>query len=378
MADTVLLVDRVPHPHYNGVTRYMMGLTGHPKSEAYRLDMKVLFWGVSVPAQVWHQRFKPYKLPWYIEGWNKRFLLPAGQQIAKSALLHFPSHNLPSTWNTNRQKCVLTVHGAAASVAPEWDTVADRAESITETIRAAQAARAHFITVSEWSKQEISQHYDIQPEQISVIYHGIDHDRFSPAPKSAVQQRLAYNLKLAYPYLLFLGPCSRRKNVVRLVQAFQQLKKQDGIPHRLVLAGRNHAQQHEVVSAAQKANILDSLVFLGAVDDATLVDLYCGADAFCFPSLYEGFGIPIIEAMACGTTVVTSNLAAMPEIAGGAASLIEDAEDVESIADALRRALQQGSYRENLIQKGLERAALFSWERTAHAHFQLYRRVIDT
>jgi glycosyltransferase involved in cell wall biosynthesis len=249
---------------------------------------------------------------------------------------------------------------------------------LKQQIHSGLSKLACVITVSQWSKREVVAAYDLQPDLVKVIPNGVDLTRFRLLPrddKAKAQSWLQETLGIEGLYLLYVGPCSPRKNTLGLVQAFGLLKQRQYIPHRLVLAGGPGQYLPTVKAEVARLNLTDDVVFAGLVDDETLVRLYNVASAFVFPSLYEGFGLPVLEAMACGTPVVTSNCTALPETAGDAAALVEDPRDVGSLAGAIQQVLEDSVVRDTLVQRGLARAREFSWQACATAHLKLYRQV---
>lgn len=222
--------------------------------------------------------------------------------------------------------------------------------------------RADVIVVnSEATKADIVEIYGTDASRIVPVQFGV-HPRFTPSRSPAERLRAKYDLPSA-PYVLAVGTIQPRKNYSRLIDALGQLRA-GGVDVSLVIAGGRGWLESPIYDAVRNAKLESAVKFLGYVNDADLPALYSHAAAFAMPSLYEGFGLPILEAMACGTPVVTSNLSSLPEAAGGAALLV-DPLDSEAIAHALRTILTDSTVRRQLIAQGLERVAPFVWERTA-------------
>jgi glycosyltransferase involved in cell wall biosynthesis len=175
------------------------------------------------------------------------------------------------------------------------------------------------------------------------------------------------------PYFLHVGRLQARKNLVRLVEAFHRLRAQHEAPHKLVLVGRESWESGEIFAAIRRLGLESEVVHLGYVPGEDLPHLYTGAEAVVFPSLFEGFGIPVIEAMSFGTPVVTSRATSLPEVAGDAALLV-DPYSTEEIAEAMRRVIAESGLRETLRQRGMERARQFTWRRTALETKRIYER----
>jgi glycosyltransferase involved in cell wall biosynthesis len=374
--DHILLVDRIPHAFYNGVTRYMRALVQQRVYASHDLDLRILYWGFELSPERWLRLSRPRHLPQRLTRFNRQRLLVWGQRHTDAALLHFPAHDAPRQWLATSQPRILSVHGAAAQLAPEWDIQSGRDARLRETMQAAKEHDVWFITFSSFARDEIVAYYDLPPERIHVIYHGMDSEMFHPLPDAAVN---AFRQRhgLTRPYVLYLGPCAPRKNVLRLVQAFARVKQREDIPHQLVIAGRYHPHQAEVEAEIQALSMGDEVRFLGVVADHDLPALYCGADVFAFVSLYEGFGIPVIESMACGVPVMTSANSATAEVAGDAALLVTDPTQTDEIAEGLARIITDMEYRRALRERGFARAAGFTWARSAEQHCALYRHVIE-
>lgn len=227
------------------------------------------------------------------------------------------------------------------------------------------------VAVSESTKQDLVASFGINPDKIHVIYNGYDELRFHIVENP--QPRLDRYGLLAGKYFLFVGSILKHKNISRLVQAFARLDIED----TLVIAGscKDIACLEEIKNIAAGLGVSDArLRYLDYVADEDLPYLYNGACAFVLPSLHEGFGVPIIEAMACGTPVITSNCSAMPEVAGDAALLV-DPLSVENIAAAMSKILENKEYADALRMAGLERARKFRWSQSAYKLYDLFKMV---
>jgi glycosyltransferase involved in cell wall biosynthesis len=227
------------------------------------------------------------------------------------------------------------------------------------------------ITPSEATKADVVRHLQINPERIAVIPWGCE-ERFQPTGDlehfAMVQQRH----RLPARYLLFVGTLEPRKNLTTLLYAYAMLRaERRGEDLKLVVAGRMGWLYDDVFTTVKTLALTEEVIFTGFVGDEDLPDLYRGASMFIFPSLYEGFGLPILEAMASGVPVVTSDRASMPEVAGDAAILV-DPHDPRAIAEAMAQVLAEDRLREALAQKGLERARRFTWDAVAQKTLELY------
>jgi glycosyltransferase involved in cell wall biosynthesis len=216
----------------------------------------------------------------------------------------------------------------------------------------------HIIAISEFTKKDILDNYQIDMSKISVIYPGYDKSIFNVSlqKKSAKQVLKKYNIDP--PYLLFLGALKPSKNLERLIEAFNQLDQNN---LKLVIAGKKGWLYESVFEIVKKLNLENKVIFTDFVSDKDKPLLMSYAEAFLLPSLYEGFGIPVVESMACGVPVLVSNQGSLPEVVDSAGIVVNPYE-VQSIADGIKKTIKE---RERLIKKGLERVKLFDWEASA-------------
>jgi len=230
------------------------------------------------------------------------------------------------------------------------------------------------ICVSDYVRQRVMEDYGIDADRLAVVHNGIS-DAFRPHPMDdPLRADLAARYGIDAPFILSVGRLEPRKNVVRLVRAFARFKRESLAPHKLVLVGRPNWRLDDIVRAIREEEVEDSVLRIGHLPLELMPALYSAADVFAFPSLYEGFGIPPLEAMACGAPCVVSNNTAMPEVSDGAACLV-DPYDVDDIAGALLELVTDDARREQMRRKGFARAAEFSWARTAERTLEVYRRV---
>lgn len=228
-----------------------------------------------------------------------------------------------------------------------------------------------IITISEFSKKEISELLDISPEKITVI-------PCAPSVSGSTVDfgELTARLGFEKPYILFVGTIEPRKNISRLLRAFEYLKKECGIPHRLVLAGGNGWGNDEIYHTAEQIYGGEDVVFTGYISESEKNTLYRHASAFVFPSLYEGFGIPPLEAMCWECPVIAADAASLPEVVGDAACLVNP-NDSLSIANELYRVLSDDSLKADLIRKGTIRASHFTWDRSAEKLVDMCRDMLS-
>jgi len=263
------------------------------------------------------------------------------------------------------QRLVVTVHDLAFERFPEL--LPRRWRWLYRAGLRAAIKRAHAIVVPSLSTAgDLLARTSIDADRVHIT-------PLAPSLAGSDEEPAEALLRLGVtsPYVLSVGTVEPRKNLLRLVRAYRQVAPE--IPHALVLAGPPGWQSAELEAELLRTGP-GSIVRTGHVSDPDLDALYRGADAFAYPSLYEGFGLPVIEAMARGVATVTSNTSSLPEVAGDAALLV-DPEDVGEIADALARVLTDAALAEDLRRRGRERAAAFSWDATARATLDVYRHV---
>lgn len=224
------------------------------------------------------------------------------------------------------------------------------------------------ICVSENTKKDVMDYYKIKDKSYRVIYQGYDKENLYPRPRGAVVKK--FGLK---KYLLYMGDIRLYKNLERSLEAFAKLNLGD---IKFAIGGSKDRRFYPgLVRKIEKLLLKDRVVFLGYVSDEDLPRLYSEAEALVFPSLYEGFGRPPLEAMACGCPVVVSNAASLPEVCGDAAYYV-DPYNAEGIAEGVYKVLTDENLRNRMIQKGLERVKLFSWEKAAREVLQVFEEVL--
>jgi glycosyltransferase involved in cell wall biosynthesis len=286
-------------------------------------------------------------------------------------LFHAPHYVLPPLVHC---RSVVTIHDCIHLMFPQY--LPNRlAWAYARTLMWAATHRSdRVLTVSETSKRDILRFFDIPPEKIEVIYNGID-ERFWTAPPEEEVVRVRERFQLTDPFLLYAGNIKPHKNLERLIEAFHRLR-QDGCPElKLLIIGDEISKYAALRHAVHRHHLHKHVRFLGFVSTDMLAVLYRLAAVFVFPSLYEGFGLPPLEAMASGTPVVTSNVSSLPEVAGDAALLV-DPGDPDAIAAGIRMVLTDGALRETLRARGLARARLFSWADSVSRIRKVYAEVL--
>ena len=268
---------------------------------------------------------------------------------------------------------VTTIHDLAFEHLPE--TFNRRSwMQLRLTVRRTARQSAQIITVSEYSRQDILNTYRIPSDQITVTPEAAS-EKFFPVTDAIELKAVRETYGIERDYILSLCSIQPRKNLVRLVEAYCLLGKSsaDVKPPQLVLAGKRGWRDHETLRAVQRESVARDIVFTGYVAEKHLNALYSGATCFVYPSYFEGFGLPILEAMRCGTPVVAGNRTSVPEVAGKAAVFF-DPFDTNSLVDAFQRLLPDPEYRATLSAKGLQRASEFTWKTTARLTLEVYER----
>jgi glycosyltransferase involved in cell wall biosynthesis len=229
----------------------------------------------------------------------------------------------------------------------------------------------HTICVSRCTLELTAEQFGLDRSRMSVVYNGVGSE-FRPLDLAAARSAMAERHGLRQPYFLFVGKLEARKNIARLLQAFDRFRRACGDPVQLVLAGRRTHLTEGLDELIARLGLAPHVVEIGYVPDADLPQMYRAAHAFVFATLWEGFGIPVVEAMACGTPVITSKLSALPEVAGDAALLV-DPYVVDDIAAAMLRLWREPALHADLSARGQRNAGRFSWEETARQTAAVYR-----
>lgn len=312
---------------------------------------------------------RTYPLPerWMTIGWH-RFYLPVPVEWFAGAidLFHSPNFILPPT---GRARTLLTVHDLSFIRHPQG--AVEKLRRWLEKVVPHSLARAnHVLADSESTRQDLIDIWDLAPEKITVVGAGVE-PRFQPVTEPALLARLKARYRLPEKFILGLGTLEPRKNFTGLIEAFSQSPVRE--THHLVIAGGKGWLYDDIFAAAENSPAAHRIQLIGFVADDDLPALYSAADIFAYPSHYEGFGIPVIEAMACGTPVVCANNSSLPEVAGQAALQVT-ATDTPALAEALYRLATQPDLRQKMIQAGFHQSRAFTWPVAAERLLQVYER----
>lgn len=270
-------------------------------------------------------------------------------------------------------KTVVTVHDMVYKTFPE--TVRGRTKYMLDLGLKKSMVRAdRIVTDSEFSRQEIIRYFPEFSDKIRVVYCGVDLQRFHPVEDPARIQAVREQYGIDREYFLYLGTVEPRKNLERLIEAYARFSQGKTEPPYLVLAGGKGWLDSGIYQKVETLSLQDRVLFTEYVPDEEICPLMCGALGFVFPSIYEGFGLPPLEAMACGVPVLTTRAASLPEVVGEDA-VLTDPYDVDSIAAGLEQLYTDPALRRKLSEAGRNRAASFTWERSAAALYEVYREV---
>lgn len=365
-------LDRAP----TGIGRYAVELLHALRALPERLDIVLLTTEREDQHGLWNA-FERYALP----GCR---MLPALMAIGHGAvshaigrhqldLVHDPNGIAPFWGSSHGARRVVTIHDAFAYVYPEAHNRLDTWRYHWMLPTGARRADA-VLTDSDHSRGDLLHYLGLRPDFVQVTGCGID-PRFAPVDDQAMQQAVIDRYKLPTPYLLYVGSINARKNIARLLEAYARVRERH--PQlNLVIGGKRQWQTRAIDETLERLRLTDHIHFTGYVSDTDLPALYSAATAFVFPSLYEGFGLPPLEAMACGTPVITSNVSSLPEVVGNAALLV-DPYDVQALTRAIERIVQDEALRADLRQRGLGRAQQFSWAEVARKTCAVYEQVLN-
>ncbi|MBO9333421.1 MAG: glycosyltransferase family 4 protein [Roseiflexus sp.] len=310
-------------------------------------------------TQIWHRLRIPLPIEWL---------------TGPLDILHAPDFVPPPT----RARTLVTIHDLSYMVHPEC-AVPGVAAYLHDAVPRALKQASIIIADSESTRRDLHRLLNIALDRVTVVYPGVD-ARFRPLPPE-VCEPVRRRLNLPRRFILFVGTIEPRKNLVRLLEAFARIDRAALNDQRddelfLVLAGRRGWMYQPVFAAIDRLNLHDRVQLLDFVADSDLPVVYNLAQVFVYPSLYEGFGLPPLEALACGTPVVTSDNSSLPEVVGNAA-LLARADDVEALSEGMIRLLKDESLRDRLRRAGLEQARQFRWEASARQIIEHYYCVIN-
>jgi len=355
-----------------GVPRSVLGVT----RELARLDperIQVTVVAARRPDMINGLPFKRSVAPRVPRLPNAMFALQRPFTLRGYDLVHYMDSRPPLDFWLGPRPTVVTQHGFAALMFGDYVSRTDR--TVNRALLKLAPLADLTLTASESERTELLKRVPIDPEHVIAVHHGVDHDRFFPptdskAAREAVSQRLGVEGR----YVLYVSNHQRKKNPERLVRSFAMVAAE----HRdvsLVLVGRSGSSFRFVEELIDELGLRPRTHVLGHIPDDALPPLFASAAVFALPSLHEGFGIPVLEAMACGTPVVASNVYALPEVCGDAAEFV-DPYSVESIAQAILTIIGDPDRARELRKLGLERSSTFTWRRAAEQHLDAYEKLL--
>jgi glycosyltransferase involved in cell wall biosynthesis len=331
---------------------------------------------------------RDFDLPWECDRWRKRIssaipLLPGTLWLQTVGRRMIIRDRLDIFWGTANMLPLGLPAGVAKVVTIHdllWPIYAKIADPISRCMlwlfvkrSARQADR--IVTISQSTARDLQRIFGVPESKIEVIYHGIGSAYKTQDPLAAAEYA-ASKYGVSRDYLLTVGTLGPHKNLITLVEAIRVLRGRGERSLQLLVVGADGRKKSGVLEAIQAARLTsEDIRFLGFVPDKDLPMLYAGSSAFVLPSLYEGFGLPLLEAMACGVPVIASNSSSIPEVVGDAALLVPPMH-AEAFADAILRVRSEADLRRTMIEKGINRAACFRWEKTARQHLECMQKLV--
>ena len=298
----------------------------------------------------------------------EQYYFPANLQADKTNIYHAPQNGIGLNEEITCRK-IVTIHDLIPYIMPETVGRGYMLKFLKEVPKVVELSDA-ILTVSEWSKKDILRFFPIDENKIFVTPLAAD-KKYKPLDKAICKDFLNKNYHIDTPFVLYLGGFSSRKNVRSLIIAFSKIYKNLDKEYKLVIIGANRDDSSGLYELCTSLNLNSSVIFTGFVSEEHLPIFYNGCDVFAYPSLYEGFGLPPLEAMSCGAPVITSNVTSIPEVVGDAGILV-DPIDTSCLMNELGKLLSNENLRQELSLKGLNRAKDFNWINTAKRTLEAY------
>lgn len=300
--------------------------------------------------------------------WGHSDFLPIERFLGPVDLYHGTSFVMPPL---HHAKGIMTIYDLSFMLFPQFHT--REMQAFTKNIRRYAERTDCIIAISEQTKQDIVSLLNVPEMKVRVTLLAAD-TRYRVIDDTHRIASVAATYGIDREYILYTGTLEPRKNVPAIIRAFQSIKRELNVPHRLVLAGKKGWLYDDIFTEVRALGLEQEIIFTGYVPDEDLPFLYNGADLFVYPSFYEGFGLPPLEAMACGCPVISSNTSSLPEVVGTAGIMV-DPRKPEELAAAMARVLGDSDLANGMRRQGLERAATFSWDRCARETLSIYRDV---
>ncbi len=356
-----------------GIARYIFHLLRELPQALPDFALDVFATEPLAPSLLQNVRIRATRLPVHKPLWRIFWeqTLFAWALREKYALLHSLAYVSP--W-LNRTPSIVTLYDPSFLIYPEYFRPFHRLY-LTIGARAAARRAKKIITISESSKQDLARLMQLPPERVQVVVPGVEADFFRHVTAAELEQ-FRREKKLPERFVLYLGTREPRKNLPTLIRAFVQAKRAAKLPHYLILAGGRGWLDREIETTIQALDARELVLFPGFIAQAELPLWYRAADAFAYLSQYEGFGMPALEALACGAPVITSNVSSLPEAVADA-GLQVNPRALDEIADALVYILTDNAARQELAARGPLRARQFTWTRAAQRTAAVYRQVLN-
>ncbi len=306
----------------------------------------------------------------YTKYLSREFFTQLTKVFTRSYDLYWQPNFIPNP-NIKAKKLITTIHDFSFYLYPQWQP-AERVKYFNKRIWREAIKSDFLITGSNFSKAEIIEYFNYPEERIEVINHGIDHSIYKIYKEEELKElKIKYNLPKNY--ILFVGSIEPRKNLINLLFAYQKLPKEIKREIPLLLCGFKGWNNREIMNLIEKER--KYIRYLGYLTDIELAGIYNLATIFIYPSLYEGFGIPPLEAFACGTPVISSNVSSLPEACGESALFINP-NSPEDIKEKIIQLLEDKELRDEMRKRGLIHSQSFSWEKSAQKHLELFKKII--
>lgn len=362
--------DPMDNRHGKGTAIYTRKLIEH-LLEDDRVEITLVHYDIS--SEPFYKKTREIRMPYL---W-----LPVATRFVRTMLFFWKHRNekfdiihwfqprlYPFFWFAPARHIVVTAHGAGDITAPGQFPFSRKMFNFVmrHFIRRIDA----LIGVSEFGKREIIEWYGAPPEKVHAIYNGGGED-FRVLDRAEAQRRIREGYGIPTPFILDVSRLEPHKNIDTLIRAYEILRRSSTLSQSLVILGARRFGAEKTLTLAHASPFAGDIIFPDFVEQADLNALYAAADLFVFPSLNEGFGLPVVEAFASGTPVITSNVTALPEIAGDAAITVNPT-DTAALAEAMRNVLSNATLRDELTQKGIARARVFTWKETARKTLGLY------
>jgi glycosyltransferase involved in cell wall biosynthesis len=372
----IIIDARLILPQQTGIGRYLVSLI-QALSNLADSDNFEIWVQDNLPSdhQIWSyqsSRIKLHQLPVAHMSTRQQWAIPLKVKRTPHDIFHYPHFDLPFA---TPGKTVVTIYDLKYIVHPDFFPQLARVKRLVMKIMMAFAVRRaqRVITISNNSLQDIIQQFHIPSEKIRVTHLGVN-SRYFITSDTAIIEAYRRRFSLQDPFILFVGERRPHKNINGVIQAFKTFITMSPKPYQLVIAGKPYADYHEPERLAESLGLADRIRFLDSPPDGDVHLLFQSAEALLLLSRYEGFGLPLLEAMASGTPVIASNLTSLPEVVGDA-GIVVPVDDPVATAEAIRQVAKGGDKREMFIKRGYERARQFTWERCAQQTLNIYREL---